>query len=187
MDIWKEEVIGIVDIETTDFLAKGGKIVEVGIAGLHLPTGNVFKLFHTLCREPGLTQKDQGAWIFQNSSLRPEDIREAPMLEDVRAALQATLHATKANTAFNKTFDFDFLRSRSFDVGNEWNCPMKVATDVCKVPSKNGRKGYKWPTVEEAWAYFFPDVPYVEEHRGLDDAIHESRIVYELYKQGLMK
>gem|GEM_PF-6216061 len=26
--------------------------------------------------------------------------------------------------------------------------------------------------------------PYVEEHRGLDDAIHEARIVFELIKLG---
>jgi DNA polymerase-3 subunit epsilon len=182
------QIVGIVDIETTNFLNRGGKIVEVGIAGLDLGTGQVRPLFHSLVREPGLTGHDRDAWIFQNSDLTPDEVRDAPGLESIRLRLQAVLYSTQANTAFNKKFDFDFLRSRGFDVGPEWPCPMHVATPIVRAPHKvKGRRGWKWPSVEEAWAHFFPDHPYVEAHRGLDDALHEAQIVYELYKQGLMK
>ena len=62
---------------------------------------------------------------------------------------------------------------------------MHLATELCKLPNKNGYSNYKWPSVEEAWKHFFPNVPYVEQHRGADDAKHEALIVYELYKMGV--
>jgi len=186
MAVWKD-IIGVVDIETTDFLARGGKIVEVGVAGLHLPTGTILELFHSICREPGLSQKDRNAWIFSNSSLKVEEVREAPLLEDLKPEIEKILRRTAANTAFNKAFDFPFLRSRGFDIGKEAACPMLLATDVCKLPHKGRRKGFKWPTVEEAWAHFFPEENYVEEHRGLDDAMHEAKIVYKLYQDKIFE
>lgn len=186
MNIW-DDILGIVDIETTNFLQKGGKIVEVGIAGLHLPTGGVITLFDSRCQEPGLTHKDRHAWIFQNSSLTQEEVREAPMFSEIQPEIERILSKTRANTAFNKKFDFSFLRSRGVNVGKECACPMLTATPICQVPKKNGQKGHKWPTVEEAWAYFFPDQAYVEEHRGLDDARHEALIVHALYKLGAME
>lgn len=62
---------------------------------------------------------------------------------------------------------------------------MILATDVCKLPSKNGYSSYKWPTVEEAWRHLFPSNTYNELHRGADDARHEALIVFELYQQGI--
>ena len=56
---------------------------------------------------------------------------------------------------------------------------MKIATDVCKIPSMSG---YKWPNVQEAYDFFFGKTDYTELHRGADDAFHEADIVYELYK-----
>ncbi len=63
---------------------------------------------------------------------------------------------------------------------------MLVSTPICKCPNKNGRGGYKWPKVEEAYKHFFPESEYVELHRGADDAFHEADIVYELHKLGLI-
>ncbi len=61
---------------------------------------------------------------------------------------------------------------------------MKLSTPICKLPPV--RYGsYKWPKVEEAWSEFFPDEDYVELHRGADDALHEARIIHELYCRGV--
>jgi len=177
--------IGIVDIETTGFLGQGASIVEIGIAGLDTRTGEINKLFHSLCREDGFSEKDSVAWIFQNSDLTMEAVLEAPTLDEIKDGIQAVLHSTDANTAYNKKFDFDFLRSRGFDIGRELPCPMLLSTPICKCPPF--RYGtYKWPKVEEAWRFYFPDAPYMEAHRGLDDALHEARIVFELFRRGLM-
>jgi len=54
---------------------------------------------------------------------------------------------------------------------------MKVASPVLKL-SSTGYGDCKRPKVEEAWEHLVW-TPYVEEHRWMDDAIHEVRIVYD--------
>ena len=182
-------LIGIADLETTDFLGRGGYIVEIGIAGLNTDTGNIHQIFHSVCREEGMTAKQRNAWIFENSDLTVAEVRNAPDFKEIQPMIQVALYRTDYNTAFNKAFDFDFLRSRGVDIGPEWPCPMLKLTPIMKLP-KTGKAarfpGYKWPNVEEAWQHFFPDRPYVEAHRGLDDAMHEAEIVYEMFKIGEM-
>lgn len=174
--------IGIIDIETTGFFPKGF-IVEVGIASLDTDTGEVETVFDSVCKEPGMTVRDREAWIFSNSDLTVEMVREAPTFESLKDEIQEAINGFDAVTAYNKAFDFQFLKHRGIEIKREWPCPMKVATPVCKLP---GKHGFKWPKVEEAWQHFFPYVEYVELHRGADDALHEAEIVYELFKLGLL-
>lgn len=178
--------IGIIDIETTGFLNQGGKIVEVGIVSLDTVSGETEVLFDSLCREDGMTAKDREAWIFQNSDLKVEEVRDAKNFLDIKAEIQRVVSSLDACTAFNKSFDFDFLRSRGVILDKECECPMRVATNICKLESRGGRSGFKWPKVEEAWQHFFPEIHYVEKHRAADDALHEAKIVFELHKMGLM-
>lgn len=176
----------VVDIETSGFLNQGGKIVEIGIVLLDLSDGSVKPLYESLVKEPGFDRKHSQnpyGWIFTNSDLRYEDVLGAPDLERQRPTIQALFNEYPA-TAFNKSFDFDFLRDRGFRI-NDLDCPMKLATPICKLPKANGWGGYKWPKVEEAWKYFFGNTGYMEAHRGLDDAKHEAQIVYALYKMGV--
>ena len=49
------------------------------------------------------------------------------------------------------------------------------------------KPGKKWPSVMEAWKEMFPMIDYDEAHRGLDDAVHEAKIVYEMYRKGIFK
>lgn len=175
--------IGIVDIETTDFLERGGHIVDLGIAGLNTDTGEIKTLFNSVCREHGMTASERNAWIFSHSDLTIEDVRNAPLLDDLKDEIQRVLLSTAGNTAYNKRFDFSFLVSRGFDIGYELPCPMLMSTPIVKAtPIRYG--SYKWPSVEESWRHYFPNEPYCEAHRGLDDAKHEARIVYELFKLG---
>ncbi len=173
----------IVDIETTAFLQQGGKIVEIGIVELNLKNGVITKLFDSLVKEPGLDESHKEGkfgWIFKNSDLKFEDLQDAPSLEELRPKIQNLFRKYYA-TAFNKKFDFDFLRNRGFMI-RDLDCPMLVATDVCKLPGKFSL--YKWPKVQEAYDFLFGENDYIEKHRGCDDAIHEAQIVYELYKRG---
>jgi len=175
--------IAIIDLETTGFLDKGGFIVEVGIASLDTDTGDVSPAFDSVCREEGMTAKDREAWIFTNSTLTVEAVRNAPLFPTIKDEIDRIIHAHDGATAFNKAFDFNFLRWRDLTVRNEIECPMLLATNVCRLPGFYGK--YKWPKVEEAWKHFFPNEPYTEAHRGLDDAMHEARIVHALWKMGL--
>lgn len=179
----------VVDIETTGFLNKGGKIVEIGIVKLDLSTGEITPAYNALVREDGFgPNHTTGAygWIFSNSDLTYEEVENAPSLESQREEIQVLFDEYYA-TAFNKAFDFDFLRDRGFTI-KDLPCPMKVATPICKLPNKFGYNSYKWPTVEEAWEHFFgSQTGYIEAHRGYDDAAHEAEIVYRLYELGHFK
>jgi DNA polymerase III epsilon subunit-like protein len=139
--------INVVDIETTGFLNRGGLIVEVGIVQLDLKKESVKALFSSTCREVGFSEELAGSWIFKNSDLTVKEVMDGPSLEECKEAIQHALNDCDRVTARNKSFDFDFLRSRGFTINNEWDCPMKVSTKICKIP-KTGKGarygGYKW-------------------------------------------
>lgn len=181
----------IIDLETTGFLQKGGKIVEVGIVELDLENGAKQIIYDKLCKEPGVNIATlENAWIIKNSDMNPLEVHNAPMLDELRDEIQAILNKyPNGATAYNNTFDFGFMEDRGFVFPRKLKCPMKLSTDVCKIPYPSpSRTGYKWPTVQEAWEFFFgKDTGYIEKHRGADDAFHEADIVYELYKRRIFK
>jgi len=183
----------IIDIETTNFSPKKDKIVEVGIVALDLMNGNTEIVFDEIIHEPGIKQIDvEKRWVFENSDIGDQffdhDCRNLEMNKSSEISafddIQKILNSYPLGaTAFNKAFDFGFMKHRGFIFPKELRCPMILATNICKLPAKRG--GYKWPKVEEAYKYFFPGKSYVEKHRGADDAIHEAEIVYKIYKLGL--
>ena len=177
----------VIDIETTGFINSGGKIVEVGIVSLDLTNGNREIIFSSLVHEHPITLEEvQKSWIVQSGYITVEEIRTSPMLSEKLAEIQAIISAHEHGaTAFNRSFDFDFLESRGIKFPKKLPCPMLLSTPICKCPNKN-RAGYKWPKVEEAYKFFFPESNYDELHRGADDALHEAEIVYELHKLGLI-
>ena len=176
----------IIDIETTDFLQRNGKIVEIGIVELDLSNGERDIIYDRVCWETGLTEKEvDDSWIVKNSDLTKEAIRTSDNLNKLKPRIQQIINEyPNGATAFNNAFDFGFLESRGFVFPKKLPCPMKLSTDICKLPSP---RGYKWPKVEEAHKHFFGDVGYIEKHRGADDAFHEAEIVYELFKMGVFK
>lgn len=181
-------IILVVDIETTGFLNQGGKIVELGIVKLDLDTGKITPAYSSLIKEPGFDishTKEPFGWIFKNSDLKFEEVKFAPSLESQREIIQGLFDEFEA-TAYNKEFDFSFLINRGFKI-NELPCPMLLATPIVNLPPNPGFKQPKWPKVEEAWEFFFGKTGYIEAHRGLDDAKHEAKIVFELYKRGNFK
>lgn len=178
----------ILDIETTGFQNQGRSIVEIGIVSLNLDTGEIKEVFESVLREDILTAKHRKkpfGWIFENSDLTVEEVRTAPRSEDVLSEVQEIIDAYPMGcTAYNNKFDFGFLEDRGLRI-KKLPCPMILSTDICKIPGRYG--SYKWPSVEEAFAFFFPEEDYTEKHRGLDDAKHEARIVYRLYQDGVFK
>lgn len=182
----KDMTIAVVDIETTGFFKKGGLITEVGIAVLETSTGKITTVFDSLCKEDGFGIEHRDAWIFSNSDMQYGDVYNAPHLSDIADEIQNCLHSCDAATAYNKAFDFEFLRDRGFNIGLEAQCPMIVGTDVCKIPSMNRYSRYKWPKVQEAYDFLFPNSGYIETHRGADDAAHEAEIVMELINRNVL-
>ncbi|WP_457559548.1 3'-5' exonuclease [Candidatus Harpocratesius sp.] len=184
--------IAVLDIETTGRTPQTGTIVEIGIAMIDLRTHFVTKLFDSLCREPEFEMKFEArmledCWIFQNSTLTINDIRNAPKWSEVAPKIQRIMNKFPV-TAYNKAFDFSFLKNRGIRIPRELPCPMIAATPVLKLPPRFDGTDYKWPSVEECWEFFFSnDHIYSEIHRAYDDAVHEAEIIYELFKRGAWK
>ena len=179
--------IAIVDIETSGFQNQGGLIVEIGIVGLNLDTGEVTNEFDAVVKEPDFGErhtKTPYGWIFKNSDLGYKEVLSANDLTQMISKIQTIFDKFSLGaTAFNKQFDFGFLKSRGLKI-KELPCIMLSAAPVVDLPPNPGFSDAKWPKVEEAWKYFFPNIVYKETHRALDDARHEALIAYALYKLG---
>lgn len=175
----------IIDIETTTFLNDGGKIIELGATSLDTETGETNIELDAVVN-PGLSPEEiQNAWGVRQGYIKPDEIIQARHLKDYLPVLQDLInHFSDGATAYNNEFDFTFLESVGISFPVKLACPMKICTKICKIPHSNGR-GYKWPKVEEAFKFFFPESDYKELHRGADDSKHEAMIVYELIKLGL--
>jgi len=175
----------VLDIETTGFNHTTDCILELGMVELDTYTGAIVEKFHSTFKEDHLRRFHTNAWIFQNSSLTVNEIRDSRPLEDYREEIQTLLDAYTV-TAWNSSFDLDFLTSRNFDVGARLMDPMKTSTNYFKLPFKNAKpqniRGmqYKYPSAQEAYDILFPKEKIIEAHRGLDDAIFEAKIIYTL-------
>lgn len=182
----KDNTMVVLDIETTGFLGQGGLIVEVGMVSLNIKTGKIDTLFDSVCKEPDFSERhtqNPFGWIFKNSDLTFEEVMDALGIEKILPEVQKIINKHPLGcTAFNRSFDVKFLEDRGIEFGKLLPCPMKVSTPLCQAKGRYGQ--VKFPKVEEAWNHFFPDVPYVEAHRGADDSIHEAQIIYELIQQG---
>jgi DNA polymerase III epsilon subunit-like protein len=177
----------VVDIETSGFSYQKDVIFEIGIVSLDLSSGEITTLFDSCGREPHLSARHRDSWIFSNSDLTPDMVRSAPTMEEIRPKVQSIFSAHSGMSAFNSKFDFGFLRNRNFVLPKELPCPMILSTEILKLPPKNGYPGFKYPSAQEAWDYYFPDSPYTEKHRGASDSIMESKIIYEMYRLGIFK
>jgi hypothetical protein len=182
--------IVVVDIETSGFQHQGGLIVEVGIVSLNLNTGLISIEFNEIVKENGFGEKHAKypyGWIFKNSDLQYTDVLNAIELIKIIPKIQEVFDKYPCGaTAFNKQFDFGFLKSRGLRI-KELPCIMLSAAPVVGLPPHPGYFDPKWPKVQEAWDFFFPRSEYIEAHRALDDARHEALIAYELYKLGKFK
>jgi DNA polymerase III alpha subunit (gram-positive type) len=169
--------IFILDIETTATKSDAGHIIEIGGVLLNTDTGEIEEVFNSIIKE---TEKfDENAWIFDNSDLTPELIKtEGKPLEEIREPLQKLI-SKYPTTAYSRSFDIGWLKSRNFEFNIILEDPMLVATPILKI-KKGSYSNYKWPKVQECLDYF--KIHENEPHRAFEDAKLEARIVWELIK-----
>ena len=179
--------IAILDIETTDFINDGGKIVEVGIVELDINTGYTKIVYNKVTHETGITRQEvENSWIIANSDLTVEAVMHSTNLTKLKPEIQAVIDSYPSGiTAYNNAFDYKFMKDRGFILRKTLPCPMRVSRNIVCAKDKRGR--VKAPTVEEAYKYFFPNEKYIEKHRGADDALHEAKIVFKLIELGVLK
>ena len=135
-------------------------------------------------KEPEFGEEHKNAWIFNNSDLKFEEFESAPSLNNLKNQIQEIFDHYSL-TAYNTSFDFGFMESRGFVIKKDIPDIMAVAKKACKIMRAGG--GYKIPKMQEAWDNLFPNTNYIEKHRAVDDAIHEARILFEMYKRGEYK
>ena len=168
----------IIDCET------GGKTIydplfEVAGATLNPVTGDIEEAFDYIIKNANF---DENAWIFSNSDLTPELVRNGFELENIRWTIQA-LFDTMPVAAYNSQFDFGVLENLKFRIPHKLPDPMLISTNILRLPGKYGN--YKWPKVTECLDYFH--IHENEPHRAAADAKLEARIIYELIKLGKFK
>jgi DNA polymerase III epsilon subunit-like protein len=177
----------IIDIETTGFSYSKDSIVEVGSVSLDLMSGIVEDIFNHICKEDLFSDAHKTAWVFENSDLSFEIIEKAEDFKLIAPQFQKVISDHPMGvTSFGRSFDIGFLSDRGLKFGKLLDCPMQIMRDVCRIPSKD-RKGYKTPSLVEAYSYMFPKCDYIEKHRGLDDARQTAKIIHELYKRRLFR
>ncbi|MHA1821970.1 MAG: 3'-5' exonuclease [Promethearchaeota archaeon] len=174
--------IAIVDLETTGRDPRKDLIVEVGIARLNLKTGAITKLFDSVVKEKGFSRAHCDSWIFYNSDLQCDKVKKAPLLSTFREKLEQ-IFSQYPITAYNRDFDLNFLQKRGFSFPKKLPCPMIIGKDILKIPHRK-KNDYKFPSFEEIWAYYFPDMGHLQPHRAYGDAEAEAKIVFEMYKKG---
>jgi len=183
----------VLDIETTGFLPRSDKIVEIGIVLLDLETNTIETIFNEVIKEDGFekNKKTKNAWIFKNSSLLYSSCLFAQNFSKYKSLLNLLFQHYYV-TAYNKKFDFGFLKARGIKIPNEYPDPMKVATKVLKLPATqkmiNAGYGEKFKTasVQEAYTFLFKGEK-IEPHRAGEDAIMEAEIIKKLYELGEYK
>jgi DNA polymerase III epsilon subunit-like protein len=177
----------IIDIETTGFSKTKNTIVEIGLVELDLSTGEIEIIFDKVVHEKTATPSEiKNSWIVENGFMTYDEIANSEPLEVYNDEIQNLINLYSLGaTAFNNSFDFGFLEERGFMFQKKLGCPMRLSRNIVKAENKLGR--IKNPNVQEAYQYFFGETEYIEKHRGADDAYHEARIVFELFKLGIFK
>lgn len=174
----------VLDIETTGFNRYSDAIVEIGMVLVDTDTKEITHIFDKVVKDSIFDEeKHKNSWIFNNSTLRLEDVLKAKPLESYRAEIQE-LFDKYPITAFNMKFDTGFMESHKFKF-KETKCLMESSKPYNKNMGKFG--GPKVPSVPEIYNQFFPDDKYDEEHRGADDAYHEGKILLKLVELKLQK
>jgi len=184
----------VIDIETSGFLNQGGKIVEAGIVELDLDSGIKKILFNKIIN-PGLADNViQNSWIVKNKYMNLIEIKNADNFCKYKEEIQSIIDKyDNGVTAFNRSFDIDFLKSEGIEFKKLLPCPMQLSVNVLKIPPTERMKMYgyghkfKTPNAQESYNYFYPESGYIELHRGADDAMHEADIVKKLYDLEIFK
>lgn len=184
------ERIFVVDIETTGLTGEPeSHIVEVGIVEL-FKQKHVIPIYHSIVAPYYPISKDwDQSWVFQNTSLTPEQVLTGRSVTKVIMDLHLFLDKQPA-TSYNYAFDFGrFLDRDPWRICNE---PMPCIMEACGAAYGDVLPCNKFsgcPSAQSSYSYLCPDNPAelpggIEEHRALSDAIMEAHILKAMLARG---
>ena len=183
----------VLDTETTGLCGyPRDRVVDIAICKVNFDTAKIEEVYSSVVGHDvdkwDIDQKN--AWIFQNTDLKLEDVKNAPPLEEIASDVQDILKGNVV-TSYNVGFDFrKFLNYNPWKLGLHSHigpCIMLAATDICKIPGYG--EDYKWPKLQEAYDLITVDDPVGikgrQTHRALSDAVMASWILLELAAMGV--
>lgn len=194
-----EKVVYVLDTETTGLDGSPDDfVVEIAICKVNL---NTLKVEHLYSSVLGYNVEEwehwqRNAWIFSNSDITLEQIKNAKPHKQVIKEVQQILKS-KIVTSYNVEFDFyKFLSRDPWNIQDYVkkiaNCLMIAATNPCGIPFYDyyGQiKSFKWPSLNEAYSILVEGDPAlingVQSHRARDDTLMASYVLIELYKRKL--
>ncbi|MEE3400616.1 MAG: hypothetical protein VZQ28_01460 [Methanomethylophilus sp.] len=175
-------------------------VVDIGICEACLSTGEVREVYSSIVGYDTDEWPDslRNSWIFQNTDLTVEAVRDAEPFGAVRKQVAAKIRG-RWLTTYNVRFDLDkFLYRDPWDfrgMFNECRDIMFSAADAFKLPLPDARletefQKYAYPKLDYSYAKLFPDsdpagIMGVQDHRALSDAKVASYVMLKLHSEGL--
>lgn len=97
--------------------------------------------------------------------------------------------------AHNHNFDSKIVRAEMIRLNSKYTreqfkakpfkCTMMETTSFCKLPKPSGRRGFKWPKLEELHRTLF-NAEMEDAHDALGDVMATSKCFFELLKRGVI-
>ena len=117
--------------------------------------------------------------------MKVEDVRKAPLLSEIQSEVQKIIDSYPLGlTAFNRSFDVNYMTGFGFKFGKLQPCPMLTLAPIMNLPHKNGRGKGKWPNVEEVYHHYLDLTDYKEAHRAGLDSFDEACIIAGMIERG---
>lgn len=130
--------------------------------------------FYALVKPDGWVLKPGAAAVNGLTMERLE--AEGIPVADVVDMYARALDEGRVMVAYHSQFDAKVMRGemRRLGVDDRFHsspqvCLMRAATDVCRIPNKNGH-GYKWPKLAQAYSSLCGGGPGYNQHHAMGDA-----------------
>lgn len=183
-------VLYVLDTETSTSSFRDGEpnghIVEIGIARVDTTRREITPYYVGILNDPDCEGTE---WVFQNTDLSVEDVRNGEMPKSVDRYLASLLEGCIV-TSYNRAFDRTMMRRDLPLTSNitKWApCLMLAAAEIEDIPRNHAGTGL-YPTAEASYNYLCPDDPRhlngKERHRALSDAMMEAHILLALIERG---
>lgn len=177
------ETSGLIDFEAGNSSPSQPNLVSLAAILLDKDFKEVSS-FYVLIRQP------DGFTIPDEAIAKHGITNEACLLLGVRqfhalSIFEEFLHRARFIAAHNIDFDRRIIQIAcqrehfALEVKDDatFRCTMKELTSICKLPKKNGKNGYKWPKLEEAYEFVFR-----QKHEGAHNALNDCKATAKLYR-----
>ena len=130
-------------------------------------------------------------FFIKNGMSTERSLEQGVPLEGVLDLFYAHKLESDVLVAHNISFDHAIVWAEYVRAGRQPRsgmhkiCTMMKSTAYCKIPYANGRKGNKWPTLEELHRVLFGK-PFEGAHDALADITATKDCFFELVKRGVI-